>query len=142
MGHEPVARCRRAFCKESVVRITIHLDTFASTDPASYAILWIDTAEHKWSREGHAGVELPEWGNIVCQSGTTRVTSADDTHSLCVLEGLDLGAKQRPFEGETGAARWYRHAHHAPIVGEWHVQCVDETVAPAEHELFTGREES
>ncbi|MET5115156.1 DUF3564 family protein, partial [Burkholderia pseudomallei] len=29
-----------------------------------------------------------------------------------------------------------------PVVGAWHVQCIDETVAPAEHELFTGREAS
>lgn len=124
------------------MRITVHLDTFASADPAAYAILWIDTAERRWSREGHAGVELPAWGNVVCRDGATRVTSADDSHSLCVLEGLDLGAKHGPFEGETGAAHWYRHAHHSPVVGEWHVQCVDETAAPAEHELFTGREAS
>ncbi|AFI70286.1 Protein of uncharacterised function (DUF3564) [Burkholderia pseudomallei] len=124
------------------MRITVHLDTFASTDPAAYAILWIDTTEHRWSREGHAGVELPAWGNVVCRGGTTRVTGADDPHSLCVLEGLDLGAKQGPFEGETGAAHWYPHAHRAPVVGAWHVQCIDETVAPAEHELFTGREAS
>ncbi len=124
------------------MRITVHLDTFASTDPAAYAILWIDTAERRWSREGHAGVELPAWGNVVCRGGTTRVTGADDPHSLCVLEGLDLGAKQGPFEGETGAAHWYPHAHRAPVVGAWHVQCIDETVAPAEHELFTGREAS
>lgn len=90
------------------MRITVHLDTFASTNPAAYAILWIDTVERRWSREGHAGVDLPEWGNVVCRDGATRVTGADDAHSLCVLEGLDLGAKQGPFEGETGAARWYR----------------------------------
>ncbi|WP_438332926.1 DUF3564 domain-containing protein [Burkholderia pseudomallei] len=142
MGHQPIARHRRAFDKERAVRITVHLDTFASTDPAAYAILWIDTAERRWSREGHAGVELPAWGNVVCRGGTTRVTGADDPHSLCVLEGLDLGAKQGPFEGETGAAHWYPHAHRAPVVGAWHVQCIDETVAPAEHELFTGREAS
>ncbi|CAJ3112345.1 Protein of uncharacterised function (DUF3564) [Burkholderia pseudomallei] len=124
------------------MRITVHLDTFASTDPAAYAILWIDTTERRWSRESHAGVELPAWGNVVCRGGTTRVTGADDPHSLCVLEGLDLGAKQGPFEGETGAAHWYPHAHRAPVVGAWHVQCIDETVAPAEHELFTGREAS
>ncbi len=124
------------------MRITVHLDTFASTDPAAYAILWIDTTERRWSREGHAGVELPAWGNVVCHGGTTRVTGADDPHSLCLLEGLDLGAKQGPFAGETGAAHWYPHAHRAPVVGAWHVQCIDETVAPAEHELFTGREAS
>ncbi|VCT01019.1 Protein of uncharacterised function (DUF3564) [Burkholderia pseudomallei] len=114
MGHQPIARHRRAFDKERAVRITVHLDTFASTDPAAYAILWIDTTERRWSREGHAGVELPAWGNVVCRGGTTRVTGADDPHSLCVLEGLDLGAKQGPFEGETGAAHWYPHAHRAP----------------------------
>ena len=48
---------------EDAMRITLHLDTF-DTDPFAYAILWLDDQTLKWSREGHAGLALPEWGTL------------------------------------------------------------------------------
>lgn len=45
------------------MRITLHLDTF-DTNPSAYAILWLDDASLKWSREAHAGLALPTASRI------------------------------------------------------------------------------
>lgn len=120
------------------MRITIHLDTFDSTDPAVYAILWLDNEARKWSREGHAGMHLPEWGNLATTDGTTRIADPATERVLCELEGLDLGAANGPFEGETGRVLWHRHSHHPAVSGHWHVQCVDEMKTAPESGLFAG----
>jgi uncharacterized protein DUF3564 len=118
------------------MRITVHLDTFNCPDPSTYAILWLDTHAHKWSREGHAGIDLPEWGCYTCASGNTRIAGQHGGTSQCVLEGLDLSACAGPFEGESGRALWHRSADLSPLQGQWHVQCIDETAAPPESSVF------
>lgn len=122
------------------MRITVHLDAFDCADPATYAILWLDKDTRKWSREGHAGMNLPEWGALEYADGSTRIMSAGHPHPLCVLDGLDLGSAAGPFEGETGDVHWYRHAHHATVHGQWHVQWVDETESHPEQGVFADDE--
>lgn len=122
------------------MRITIHLDTFDCADPAVYAILWLDRDALKWSREGHAGIAIPPWGRLDHASTGTRIVASAENHALCVLDGLDLATASGPFEGESGRALWYRHAHHAPVAGKWHVQCVDDTNLPAENSVFADDE--
>jgi uncharacterized protein DUF3564 len=122
------------------MRITVHLDTFHCAVPSAYAILWLDLEARKWSREGHAGVELPEWGTLESAGTDTRITGQHAPQALCVLEGLDLSRRHAPFEGESGRALWYRHAHHAPVIGQWHVQCVDRTPSAPEHGVFADDE--
>lgn len=54
------------------MRITVHLDTFECST-AAYAILWLDRESGKWSREGHAVIDLPEWRTLEYSRGSTRV---------------------------------------------------------------------
>jgi len=125
------------------MRITLHLDTFECADPAVYAILWLDRDARKWSREGHAVIDLPEWGTLALTKNGTRIVGAagfDSEHVYCELAGLDLLSPQGPFEGESGAALWYRHADRAPVAGQWHVQWIDETDAEPEHGVFADDE--
>jgi hypothetical protein len=118
------------------MRITVHLDTFDGPDPSVYAILWLDREARKWSREGHAGIDLPEWGEFEASGADTRIDGQHTGHALCVLEKLDLSNFGRPYEGESGRALWYHRAHHAPIAGRWHVQCLDSTGSAPEHGVF------
>ncbi|MFP3504824.1 DUF3564 family protein [Burkholderia sp. SIMBA_062] len=122
------------------MRITLHLDTFACDNPSAYAILWIDTAMRRWSREGHAGMDLPAWGTLVHEGSATLMKGSDNL-DLCWLDDFDLDAPSGPFEGQSGIARWLRDARQAPVPGTWRVQWVDVTAETPEHEVFTGDEE-
>ncbi|MFC0397310.1 DUF3564 domain-containing protein [Paraburkholderia rhizosphaerae] len=122
------------------MRITVHLDTFNCADPSVYAILWLDVDARKWSREGHAVIDLPEWGTLECSGSDTRIAAQHGGHPVCVLEGLNLSGLCGPFEGESGRALWHRYAHHAPVVGHWHVQCIDATATAPERGVFADDE--
>ena len=122
------------------MRITVHLDTFDHADPSTYAILWLDKDTRQWSREGHAVIELPDWGVLECTREATKVLPPAGHRVLCVLDGLDLVSTIGPFEGESGRALWYRHLHHAPVEGHWHVQWIDETQSEPESGVFADDE--
>ncbi|CAH2796634.1 MAG: FIG00460628: hypothetical protein [uncultured Paraburkholderia sp.] len=87
------------------MRLTIHLDTFDRVHPMAFAILWLDMDTRQWSREGHLGLELPEWGTLQMDCANTVVSAPEDCAPVCVLEGLDLNDCSRRFEGETGRAQ-------------------------------------
>jgi hypothetical protein len=118
------------------MRITIHLDSFDRLDPCAYAIVWIDKETGKWSREGHTGVEIPEWGEYRATPGGTGLFEEGERLALCTIEGLDLAAHEGPFEGETGRVQWHACNCTEPVTGSWHVQCVDETNCNPEESLF------
>ena len=118
------------------MRVTVHLDSFDRLDPAAYAIIWIDTAAKKWSREGHAGVNLPEWGQCRRTAEGTSLLASEGQREVCTVDGLDLQASVGPFEGESGRARWNPRMNAEPLEGRWHVQCVDESVPDPEDGLF------
>ncbi|MCP3724724.1 DUF3564 domain-containing protein [Paraburkholderia sp. CNPSo 3272] len=117
------------------MRITLHLDTFDRIDPNAYAILWLDNETCKWSREGHTGLQLPEWGMLRVEAHGTLVCDSHDVHPLFILEGLALEAQSGPFEGESGEALW-RCENGPRIAGHWHVQCIDKDAVLAEHSVF------
>ncbi|MEM5317735.1 DUF3564 family protein [Paraburkholderia sp. JHI869] len=117
------------------MRITLHLDTFDRIDPKAFAILWIDNETCKWSREGHAGLQLPEWGMLRVEGRGTLVCGQHEAHPLFILEGLALEAETGPFEGESGEALW-RGENGSRIEGHWHVQCIDKDPVLAEHSVF------
>ncbi|WP_144158155.1 DUF3564 domain-containing protein [Paraburkholderia sp. BCC1885] len=118
------------------MRVTLHLDTFDRVDPCAYAILWLDKETRQWSREGHLGLDLPEWGTLVSDPHGTMICGAQSTRPLCVLENLDLDSTGGPFEGETGRAQWCAHAGLPSAQGHWHVQCIDDASIQPEHGLF------
>ncbi|WP_309249665.1 DUF3564 family protein [Paraburkholderia sp. CNPSo 3274] len=73
---------------ENSMRITLHLDTFDRIDPNAYAILWLDNETYRWSREGHAGLQLPEWGMLRVETRSALVCDQHDARPLFILEGL------------------------------------------------------
>jgi len=118
------------------MRVTLHLDSFNQLDASAYAIVWIDKEAGKWSREGHAGVQLPDWGRCLPVPGGTRLVAGEDCGDICTLEGLELSTPEGPFEGEEGYVQWHVRADAEPVAGRWHVQCVDETRCEPEESLF------
>ncbi|WP_042337479.1 DUF3564 family protein [Paraburkholderia ferrariae] len=117
------------------MRVTVHLDGFEQIAPCSYAIVWIDKESGTWSREGHAGVRLPQWGRCRSIQGAALLVSEPEGTAICQLDGLDLTSDVGPFEGEHGEARWPCTGP-VPIAGHWHVQCIDPSTAVAEDSLF------
>ncbi|MDR6208007.1 DUF3564 domain-containing protein [Paraburkholderia graminis] len=124
------------------MRLTIHLDTFNCERPMAFAILWLDKDSRQWSREGHLGLDLPEWGLLHMDCGNTLVCGSNDTTPLCVLEGLDLNGCDGPFEGETGSAQWCAKHARTLMTGHWHVQCIDHEQTAPEHGLFAGGDDA
>ncbi len=118
------------------MRITVHLDTFNRINPSAYAVLWLDTAARRWSREGHAGIDLPPWGQLACEGRDTLIRGAEGARTLCVLEGLELTAREGPFEGEAGEAAWCATPADPAIAGHWCVQLVDRETPHPEHGVF------
>lgn len=118
------------------MRVTVHLDSFDRLARSAYAILWIDKESGKWSREGHAGIELPEWGRYRRTPAGTCLVAGEVPGDLCTIEGLDLAASDGPFEGEDGSVHWNAHTDAEPLAGHWHVQCVDESAGEPEESLF------
>jgi hypothetical protein len=120
------------------MRITLHLDTFDRIDPNAYAIIWLDSEAHTWSREGHAGLQLPEWGKLRADTRGTLVCGQHDARPLLIVEDLAIEAKTGPFEGESGEALWCCSERESGprVSGHWHVQCVDKDAVIAEHSLF------
>jgi hypothetical protein len=123
------------------MRVTLHLDTFSGLDLGAYAIVWIDKEAGKWSREGHAGVELPQWGRCRTAQGATCLVAHDAGSDICTLEGLDLAAGAGPFEGEHGRVQW-QACTQGPVAGQWHVQYVDESACTPEEALFADEDEA
>lgn len=122
------------------MRVTVHLDTFDRLAPGAYAIVWIDKEAGKWSREGHAGVELPQWGHCRSTREGTCLAAGDNASDCCMIEGLDLTSSEGPFEGEHGRVQWHGCGLE-PVAGDWHVQCVDSTPCVPEEVLFADEAE-
>ncbi|MCP3710056.1 DUF3564 domain-containing protein [Paraburkholderia sp. CNPSo 3274] len=118
------------------MRVTVHLDSFDQLDPSACAIVWIDTEAKKWSREGHAGVSLSEWGQCRPSPGGTSLLACEDRREVCTLDGLNLGSSDGPFEGECGDVHWRARMSAGPLGARWHVQCVDESAREPEDGLF------
>ena len=121
------------------MRLTVHLDTFDRVHPMAFAILWLDNDTRQWSREGHHGLDLREWGVLHVDRGNTLVGGAGGSAPVCLLEGLDLNDPDGPFEGETGRAQWCAERGRDLTSGHWHVQCIDTDQIEPEDGLFAAR---
>jgi hypothetical protein len=118
------------------MRLTVHLDTFDHAHPTAFAILWLDNDTRQWSREGHDGLDLPEWGTLHGDCGNTLMCGPHDTTPTCVLEGLDLNDCNSKSEGESGRVHLCAQPGRILMSGHWHVQCVDNEEVVPEHGLF------
>ncbi|MBB5444951.1 MULTISPECIES: DUF3564 domain-containing protein [unclassified Paraburkholderia] len=123
------------------MRLTVHLDTFDRVNPMAFAILWLDKDTRQWSREGHFGLELPEWGALHMDCGNTLVCAPHSTVPVCVLEGFDLNQLDGPFEGEVGRVQWCAERDRMTS-GHWRVQCVDAEQTEPENGVFASGEDA
>ena len=55
------------------MRLTILINGSDPTVNHDYAVLWLDTEQHRWSREAHEGVHLPPWGELRDSDGVTAL---------------------------------------------------------------------
>ncbi|WP_233858120.1 DUF3564 domain-containing protein [Paraburkholderia sp. HD33-4] len=124
------------------MRLTVHLDTFDRVNPMAFAILWLDKDTRQWSREGHFGLELPEWGALHVDCGNTLVCAPHSSAPVCVLEGLDLNQVDGPFEGEVGRVQWCAERGRSLISGHWRVQCIDVEQTEPENGVFAAGEDA
>jgi hypothetical protein len=118
------------------MRLTVHLDTFDHVHPMAFAILWLDKDTRQWSREGHQGLDLPEWGTLHVDCGDTLMCGPHGATPACVLEDLDLNHCDGLFEGETGHAHCCAERGRTLMSGRWHLQCIDTEQVEPEHGLF------
>ncbi|RKP55953.1 DUF3564 family protein [Pararobbsia silviterrae] len=118
------------------MRITVHLDTFNGLETGSFAVLWCDPETGRWSREGHLGIDLPEWGVLRGDGCDTVVEDPQRTCTLFALEGLDLSLIDAPHRGEDGIALYRPGMSAYGSAGHWSVQCVDAAAVHAEHSVF------
>lgn len=124
------------------MRITVHLDTFNALNPGAFAVLWCDHDAGRWSREGHLGIDIPEWGVLRDDGCDTVLEDAMCTCTLFALEGLDLTANHCPHRGEDGVALYRPGMSAYGTAGHWSVQCVDPVSVHAEHSVFADRADS
>jgi hypothetical protein len=132
------------------MRITVKLDTFDQASSA-YAVLWLDTKTRRWSREGHAGIDVPQWGMLEPSADGTLLRDADGMLPIVLLNRLHLGRwanengspiTDGPSEGARGSATYHGGMGRVPRTAHWHVQCLDLETTVAEHEIFSDEDES
>jgi len=119
------------------MRLTILINGSDPTVNHDYAVLWLDTDERRWSRESHAGVDLPAWGELRDADGVTTLCAPSADQPLCTLSGLHVDRRQQVSRSE-GDATWPSKQSRAPMSGYWRLQAVDRQPIRAEHSLFAG----
>ncbi|MFP3646396.1 DUF3564 family protein [Paraburkholderia sp. SIMBA_054] len=117
------------------MRLTILINGPDPTVNHDYAVLWLDTGEQRWSREAHAGIDLPEWGEIH-YSGDATVLSGS-AGPLCVLHGLRVNRREEVSCAD-GTVTLSHEASYVRIAWHWRLQAVDRTRTHADSALFAG----
>jgi len=119
------------------MRLTILINGSDPTVNHDYAVLWLDTEQHRWSRESHAGIELPEWGELRDAGEVTALCAPSADAPLCTLRGLHVDRHQQ-ISTSQGDATWSSGRSPAPMNGYWRLQAVDRQPVRAEDSLFAG----
>jgi hypothetical protein len=117
------------------MRLTILINGSDPTVNHDYAVLWLDTDEHRWSREAHDGIDLPPWGELRDENGVTKLCAPSAESPLCTLSGLSVDRRQRVSSAQ-GTAAWSSERTRAPMNGYWRLQAVDRLPVHAEHRVF------
>jgi hypothetical protein len=119
------------------MRLTIYVDETRPGEhapDARFAVLWLDLDEGVWSRESHAGVDLPSWGRLIQGAHTMSVCAAEPGTPLCTLYGLSRPARTA-VASRSGRASWSASTGFA-VGGRWHLQAVDTEQEIAVHSEF------
>ncbi|MDE1180238.1 DUF3564 domain-containing protein [Paraburkholderia sp.] len=117
------------------MRLTILINGSDPTVNHDYAVLWLDTDEHRWSREAHEGIDLPPWGELRDANGVTTLCAPLNDAPLCTLAGLHVDRKQRVTSSQ-GPAAWHCVPARSPTNGFWRLQAVDRQPIEAENRVF------
>ncbi|AOJ04284.1 MULTISPECIES: DUF3564 family protein [Burkholderia] len=115
------------------MRLTIRING-SDSSAQQFAVLWLDTEEHLWSREAHQGIDLPTWGKMKDVEGAIALCSADSGEALCRLQGLSFSNVQPSSEDEEHGA--VDLGGKRPQ-GAWRLQAVDSESFQPEHQGFT-----
>ena len=119
------------------MRLTILINGSDPTVNHDYAVLWLDTDQHRWSRESHEGIDLPKWGEMRDTNGVTSLCAPLDSAPLCTLSGLHVNRRQE-ISSSHGDATWSCESSHERMEGKWRLQAVDRQAVQAENALFAG----
>ncbi|ADG19001.1 hypothetical protein QF000_004440 [Paraburkholderia atlantica] len=117
------------------MRLTILINGSDPTVSHDYAVLWLDTDEHRWSREAHQGIDLPPWGELRDENGVTTLCAPSADAPLCTLRGLHVDRKERVSAAQ-GAAAWTALRTRKATSGFWRLQAVDRQKTRAENSVF------
>jgi hypothetical protein len=116
------------------MRLTILINGSDPTVNHDYAVLWLDTEQHRWSRESHQGFDFPPWGELRDVDGVTTICAPSTDAPLCTLRGLHVDRKQRVSAAQ-GSAAWPSAPTRSPT-SYWRLQAVDRQPVHAEHGVF------
>ncbi|TCG04085.1 hypothetical protein BZM27_43475 [Paraburkholderia steynii] len=117
------------------MRLTILINGSDPTVNHDYAVLCLDTEEHRWSRQAHEGIDLPVWGELHDEGGVTTLCAPSTDTPLCTLSGLHVDRKQSVSSAQ-GTAAWTSLPRQVSMNGYWRLQAVDRQANHAEHSVF------
>ncbi|MEA3122461.1 MAG: hypothetical protein QOH33_2039 [Paraburkholderia sp.] len=117
------------------MRLTILINGPDPTVNHDYAVLWLDTEEHVWSRESHDGIDLPPWGDVHDENGVTQLCPHSGDTPVCTLNGLRID-RNRGVAVAQGEAQWSCAAKPAPTGGLWRLQAVEKKSVRPENSVF------
>jgi hypothetical protein len=78
------------------MRLTILINGSDPTVSHDYAVLWLDTEQHRWSREAHQGIDLPPWGELHDEDGVTTLCAPSADAHKAPPRGLPCRPARRP----------------------------------------------
>lgn len=116
------------------MRLTILINGSDPTVNHDYAVLWLDTDEHVWSRESHDGIDLPPWGELRDDGDVTKLCAPTTDLPLCTLSGLHVQS-EFPTAAQ-GGAQWSCAGKTARTDGVWRLQAVEKRTVNPEHSVF------
>jgi hypothetical protein len=125
----------RASSDATAMRLTILINGSDPTVNHDYAVLWLDTDQQRWSREAHAGVDLPEWGELKCNGATTVLSGSTSTRPLCILHDLNVTRREEVNHAD-GIADMPPEISHMQVGWHWRLQAVDRAQVRAASALF------
>lgn len=117
------------------MRLTILINGPDPTVNHDYAVLWLDTDDHVWSRESHAGIDLPPWGDVRDEGGVMKLCPHRVDTPVCTLNGLHVGRDERVAAAQ-GAAVWSCPSAQSPTGGLWRLQAVEKRSVLPENSVF------
>ncbi len=117
------------------MRLTILINGPDPTVNHDYAVLWLDTEEHVWSRESHDGIDLPAWGDVRDENGVIKLFPHSVDTPVCTLSGLRVD-RDRGVAAAQGAAEWSCTSKPSLIGGLWRLQAVEKKSTRPENSVF------